>query len=428
MLRPMRILVHDYAGHPLQAQLSRELARRGHDVSHAYFAREHHRGGALERLPTDPAGLRFVGIRLGWARSRRGVIGRARHEIVYGSRIARAAARLRPDVVISANTPLLSQRLLLRAARRSGAAFVYWLQDRTSNKQVRKAQRRFGAPGKAVAPLVHWLERSALVGSQAVVAITPGFRETLADYGVADDRIAVIPNWAPLAEIVPMERRNSWAIEHGLADQLVFMYAGSLGLMHEPRLLVELAAALPDAAVVVVTEDTGANIVRAVAERCRVGNVRVLPVQPYEQLSAVLATADVLLAMIDEVGGAYSVPSKVLSYLCAGRPILVSMPPENLSAAVLAESGAGVAVEAGDLQAWRREASRLATDPARRAELGRNGRAYAERTFDIEAIGARFEEVLRIAVNVRAGKCALTTNLAATWAAWASSRTTRPPA
>ena len=32
----MRILVHDYAGHPFQVQLSRELARRGHEVRHAY--------------------------------------------------------------------------------------------------------------------------------------------------------------------------------------------------------------------------------------------------------------------------------------------------------------------------------------------------------------------------------------------------------
>jgi len=31
----MRLLIHDYAGHPFQVQLSRELARRGHSVTHA---------------------------------------------------------------------------------------------------------------------------------------------------------------------------------------------------------------------------------------------------------------------------------------------------------------------------------------------------------------------------------------------------------
>ena len=32
----MRILVHDHSGHPFQAELSRELARRGHVVTHSF--------------------------------------------------------------------------------------------------------------------------------------------------------------------------------------------------------------------------------------------------------------------------------------------------------------------------------------------------------------------------------------------------------
>jgi len=32
----MRVLIHDFSGHPFQAQLSRNLASRGHDVLHQY--------------------------------------------------------------------------------------------------------------------------------------------------------------------------------------------------------------------------------------------------------------------------------------------------------------------------------------------------------------------------------------------------------
>src|SRR4051794_22057325 len=31
----MKLLVHDYSGHPFQVELSRELARRGHEVTHS---------------------------------------------------------------------------------------------------------------------------------------------------------------------------------------------------------------------------------------------------------------------------------------------------------------------------------------------------------------------------------------------------------
>ena len=34
--RALRVVVHDYVGHPFQVQLSRELARRGMDVLHLH--------------------------------------------------------------------------------------------------------------------------------------------------------------------------------------------------------------------------------------------------------------------------------------------------------------------------------------------------------------------------------------------------------
>ena len=34
--RSLRVLVHDFAGHPFQIDLSRALARRGHTVQHVY--------------------------------------------------------------------------------------------------------------------------------------------------------------------------------------------------------------------------------------------------------------------------------------------------------------------------------------------------------------------------------------------------------
>ena len=53
----MKIIVHDYAGHPFQVQLSRRLAARGHDVLHLYCASTHTPRGELERRADDPPRL-----------------------------------------------------------------------------------------------------------------------------------------------------------------------------------------------------------------------------------------------------------------------------------------------------------------------------------------------------------------------------------
>ena len=60
----MKIFVHDYAGHPFQVDLSRELALRGHEVSHAYFHGDLGPKGKLERSSSDPDGLSFTGVKL----------------------------------------------------------------------------------------------------------------------------------------------------------------------------------------------------------------------------------------------------------------------------------------------------------------------------------------------------------------------------
>ena len=87
-------------------------------------------------------------------------------------------------------------------------------------------------------------------------------------------------------------------------------------------------------------------------------------------------------------------PSKILAYLCAGRPVLFSGPRDNLAAQVLTEAQAGVLIPPDDEAAFIAAARALADDPRRREALGRAGRAYAERTFDITRIARQFETIL----------------------------------
>ena len=54
-----RIVVHDYSGHPGQAQLSRALARRGYDVHHQHCPSYATGKGALEAGAADPPTLSF---------------------------------------------------------------------------------------------------------------------------------------------------------------------------------------------------------------------------------------------------------------------------------------------------------------------------------------------------------------------------------
>ena len=136
----------------------------------------------------------------------------------------------------------------------------------------------------------------------------------------------------------------------------------------------------------------------------------VLGFEPYERVPEVLASADVLLATLEADAGQFAVPSKILTYLCAGRPILLAGPKNNLAASIIERSKAGLVVDPDDAEAWVRTAQKLIADPQKRAELGANARRYAEHTFDITTIALAFERVLfsSLSKSTRAESTSLT--------------------
>ena len=97
----------------------------------------------------------------------------------------------------------------------------------------------------------------------------------------------------------------------------------------------------------------------------------------------------------------YSVPSKVLNYLCAGRPVLALLPPDNAVAHMIRTAGAGLVVDPSDKDAAARALRDLLADPERRAEMGAAARRYAETTFDVTSVGNLFESVVDAAYDRR---------------------------
>ncbi|MEM9997883.1 MAG: glycosyltransferase family 4 protein [Bacteroidota bacterium] len=399
----MRILVHDYAGHPFQVQLARALARRGHTVRHLFSSTNQTPQGQLSRLTDDPPSFSVVGVAMEkgalekGARSLSVLLERRRREIEHGTKVARAVADFRPDVVLSANTPLDAERLIVAAARKQDARFVKWLQDLISVAASRILRQKLPGLGALVGSYYVRVERSILNASDEVVLITEDFRPILRDWGLPDERLHTVENWAPLDEMPQRPKDNPWAQTHGLADKRVILYTGTLGLKHNPALLLQLAehfADVPDVRVVVCTEGAGGEwLAERRAER-GLENLLLLPFQPFADLPDVLATADVLTAVLEPDAGVFSVPSKVLTYLCAARPLLLAIPEENLAARIVKREQAGLATTPGDALGFVAHAERLLRDPDLRAQLGANARRYAETAFDIDAISTQFEAIL----------------------------------
>ena len=399
----MRIAVHDYAGHPFQVQLSRELARRGHEALHLHCASLLTGKGALQRTPEDPGGFRVEGVTLGRPFDRYSLWRRPIHERRYAQEVVRVLRSFKPDLVLSANTPLISQSLILSECAKTDVKFVFWQQDVLGVAIKKAIKQKLPVIGGLIGDGFITLEGSLLRRSDAIIAISEDFLPMLAEWALPAEKIHVIENWAPLDEIPALPRDNVWARDHDLSDKRVVLYCGTLGLKHNPRPLLELAMRLQgeeDMRVVVVSEGLGSQWLQEQARRAKVENLILLGLQPYERLPEVLATGDVLVAILEPEAGVFSVPSKVLSYFCAGRPVLASVPPANLAARIIRRNRSGVVVDPEDVDAFVSASARLLERRTLRAALGRRARRYAEDTFDVRRIGDRFEEVFQRAVSL----------------------------
>jgi hypothetical protein len=277
-------------------------------------------------------------------------------------------------VALFCNTPLDTLGIAQAACRKLGARFVFWVQGLSGIAVERILRARLPVIGEVIGRYHIALERRIARHSNALLLVTADFVPLMECWGIAKGGLAVIGNWSPLDAIHPAPRDNAWARGHWLAGRLVILYTGMMGLKHNPSLVRDLAGHMksrPEWAVVV---------------------------------SEVLASAEVLLTILEVDAGVFSVPSKLLAYLCAGRAILASLPSENLAARFLIRHEAGLTVDADDAVGLAAAADHLIAAPDLRERLGQNGLEYAKRTSDIDATTTRFEAVTAWVTGGRAGE------------------------
>jgi glycosyltransferase involved in cell wall biosynthesis len=244
-----------------------------------------------------------------------------------------------------------------------------------------------------------WAYRKAA----AIRVISRGFRRELLSRDVPDRKISVIPNWVDTARYtpVPVEPRAD-------ADQTFrIVYAGNLGLAQGLDNTLRAAAMMPAGSrvrFVLIGDGVEAAALRETARRIGLTNVEFVPHQPPDAMPAILSGADALLLHLKaDPLFSVTIPSKLLTYLSIGKPIVACAAGEP--AEILAEAGAGIACAPGDPAALAAAAEEMASMPAeRRRAMGRAGRTYACTEFERRRVISHIGTMLTNAVSGAASK------------------------
>jgi colanic acid biosynthesis glycosyl transferase WcaI len=90
--------------------------------------------------------------------------------------------------------------------------------------------------------------------------------------------------------------------------------------------------------------------------------------------------------------GTFSVPSKVLGYMAAAKPVVASVDANSETGILVQQSGCGLVAEPGDPQALLNAVLQLLASPQDAVELGARGRQFLEQRYSRTQVCLQYAE------------------------------------
>ena len=401
------ICVYPPEGEPsavMAEELARSWVRSGNDVT------------VVCPFPNRPHGVVHPGFRRTWRSiknihgvrvvrvwtwligRRRLHINRIMENISFG--ISAALTLLfskRPDVIVLASWPILSRLPILLVSYLRRVSIINYVKD-----LYPEAMSSAGML-KASSPLYRLLVRLDSFICRHVkhtVVISDSVREVVAETRKLDpSHLSVIRDFLNLDAIRPFPGRSRWREEVGISrDDMVFMYAGTMGLASRVDVLTEVArltASANDVRIVCIGEGVLKDGMLQEKAAQDLTNLLIFPFQPRERVSEVQSSADVMLMLTARNMGVSSVPSKLITYLAVGKPVLAAAEEDSDLARLIRDNGLGLVVEPENPESIAEAMLSLRSlGRTALADMGMRARRYAEAHYSVERAVSQFQTLL----------------------------------
>lgn len=303
----------------------------------------------------------------------------------------RGLRQKRPDVLLVVSPPLGLAAPAMLLSRLWRVPYVFDVED----LQPDSAADLGMLPGWVV-KILYRVEAAAYRHAGLVTTITQSMRKKILDKGFAEEKVTLIePRMdGSLAGLRPGEA-SAFRQRYGLEEKFLVTYSGNLGVKQGLDVVIDAAALnRGDSSMLFLLVGNGADRQRieSRARELELPNVRFLPLLDREEFRGLMAASDLCLVTQQPAVSEIAFPSKIVTYLAAGKPIISSVNLESEVARLTVESEAGKAVMAGDPRALAEAVRQLRGADLR--QLGENARQYACRRWSAERVLGHLEKIL----------------------------------
>lgn len=302
------------------------------------------------------------------------------------------------DVVfVYAPSPLLQALPAIFVAWLKRASVVLWVQDIWPEALQGTGFIKNRWLLRVVGVAVRYIYRF----SDSILIQSEGFRASVERLANDREKIRFYPNSSEDFLSGLATAGQDIGVDKHLGRSFSLVFAGNIGTAQSCETIVEAAKLLQSVQNIkfylVGNGSMADSIIKNIAVS-RLNNVVMTGRVSAENMASIYASASVLLLTLrDDAAFSATIPSKLQSYLAAGKPIIASSNGE--AANVVIKANAGLICPAGDAEGLANAVLRLyGMLPEERARLGENGRKYFMAHFylpdRVAELAAHFADVV----------------------------------
>jgi colanic acid biosynthesis glycosyl transferase WcaI len=316
------------------------------------------------------------------------------HEASFlASSFARALASRRPDLIYVVSPPLGLALTASTLSRLWRVPFVFDVMDLQPDAAVELGMMK----GQSMISALYGIERLAYERAALVSTITEGMRQRIVEKGIDPAKVVLFPPRAD-SSLYDLRDRTDGADfrqRHGLQGKLIVSHSGNMGVKQGLEVILEAADRSrhrPDLHYLFVGDGAMRPQLEEQARVRALRNILFLPVLEADQFQQMLAATGIALITQQRIVSNIVFPSKTVTLLCAGCPVIAAVNSESEVARVVLRSGAGLVVEPENAEALFNAIDQLSQSPETLSRMSVRARQFADETWDERRTLPRMEE------------------------------------
>ncbi len=383
------------------ASLAEDLATKGHYVTviAPYPSRPNSEYFSRKQMALDVSlkGVSNVKRVYSIFRGSQRSIGRLIENITFGLTSTLAAIRSRPDVIYLNTWPIFAVFLTVALSRIfTRAKIILSLQDMYPEAAVSIGVIKDNS-------FASWIMRQLdkwnglhvtkiIVISQRMATVYGETRPAI------KGKIAVIPNWMDesrfIEDVDVAKTRKAYCVPDG---DTIIVYAGNVGEVAAVESVIDAAriSQQHDDKLFFIVAGGGARQNACVQRAEGLRNIRFICPCGDEDLLECLSIADAAVLPTKKGGALSSVPSKLLSYMFSGKPVIAAVDAESDTAQIISESQSGQIVSPEDSASIHQSCKYFQEHVFERTQFGVNSKEYAIQHFGRPANTSKVINLMR---------------------------------